>query len=131
MALETSRDWVIYITTAYSASRLVTHHSNTFTVAGDVTVDGDPIADGETIDIYSVDANGLARLERSTTTSSGSFSVEVVDQSRTYHASMDDTYVGRSLGGTPETDSFDIAAFTGTGGLVPRPVGSPFVRRLQ
>jgi hypothetical protein len=48
-----------------------TYHAITFTVAGAVMVDGAPLADGNTVDVYAVDAAGRAELVASVVTAGG------------------------------------------------------------
>ncbi len=115
MALETSRDWVIYTNTGgeMSAIHYVTHHSNVFAVAGTAMINGAAAADGKTIKVFAVDSNGTAELVTSTTVAggAGAFTVNVPDSTRTYFASYADSGAGkygRSLDGTPGTSTFDI-----------------------
>lgn len=94
--------------------------SASFTVAGTVTIDGAAPANGKTVQVYAVDAEGIAELYATTTTAGGAggFTVDVVDGTRTYFASYEnDARVGRSLGGTPEVSTFDITIGGSASGL--------------
>ncbi len=90
----------------------LTYHQLVFAVAGTVTVDAVPVANGKTVKIFAVDGLGVAELVTTTTTAggTGAFSVSVPDSTRTYFASyVDGTDYGRSLDGTPGTSTFNIA----------------------
>ena len=104
---------------AYGAGgRRVEAGSTSHTVAGTVTIDGAAAANGETVEIFAVDTDDVAELVATTTVagSAGAFTVDVPDGSRLYFASYDDgADAGRSLYGTPETDTFDIT-IGGSGG---------------
>lgn len=89
--------------------------SASFTVAGVVKVDNATVANGKTVQIFAVDADGVAELVTSTTTAGGggAFTVNVSENARTYFASyVDGANVGRSANGTPESSSFNVDIFT-------------------
>lgn len=103
-----------------------------YTVAGTVTIDGSPAANGENVLIFALDSDFISEFVALLTIAGGAggFTTEVPDDSRTYFALYDDgTVVGCSPGGTPDVDDFDITIVTsGGGGITPPRVGSPFIR---
>ncbi len=113
----------------------ITYHQMTFSVAGVVTVDGSPVGAGKTVNVYAYVASpgpeDVTEFVTSTTTAmdgTGSFTVNVLDSTRTYFASyVNDGSIGRSADGTPGTSTFNIVI----GAAGRRFIGSPFVRRLR
>lgn len=93
---------------------LVTYHSLTFTVAGDVT---DYAGDGDDIPVRVYNATTGALLTSGLTTA-GAFSLAwYSDQYDVYvEAEEDATHFGRSATGTAGTDTFDVAFGGGGGG---------------
>lgn len=89
----------------HQAAMFVTLNSMTFTAAADVLINGVAPANGKTVEIYSVDANGVPELLATTTTTggTGAFTAEVPHNTRpSYFASYNnDGNVGRSLLATP------------------------------
>lgn len=90
-----------------------------YTVAGTIEIDGVAAANGKTVEVYALDSDGVS--ERVTTTTvaggAGAYTVEVPDNTRTHFASYEDgAAVGRSVSGTPDSDTFDITIFTSAGG---------------
>lgn len=103
--------------------RRVIPTSSSLTIAGIVTVDDEPAPNGKTVQIYAVDADGVAELYTTTTTAGGSggFSVDTYEATRTYFARYaNDGESGSSLDGTPESSTFDITI--GGTGVAPMPV---------
>lgn len=102
----TARRWV-YLnggTQMLASWQWITFHSITFTVSGTITINGAPVADGKTVNIYTVEPDGTTELSATVVTSGGAggFSAKVTDNTRTYWASYDsDGKVGRSHLGTP------------------------------
>lgn len=82
------------------------------TVAGTVTIEGGPAANGKTVEIFAVDSDGLVELVATTTTAggAGAFTIDLYEASRTLHFAsfVDGTSIGRSAYGTPESSTFDI-----------------------
>lgn len=113
----------------------ITYHQMTFTVSGIVTVDGSPVAANKTVNIYAYAATpgpeDVTEFVTSTLTAmngTGSFSVIVLDSTRTYFASyVNDGNIGRSADGVPGTSTFDITI----GAAGRRFIGSPFIRRKE
>jgi hypothetical protein len=111
----TSRRWALQ-TTALGTHPAVwlefTYHTITFTVSGIVEVDGAPVADGKTVEVFSRDSDNVIELVGSAVTSggTGAFSLQVPDNTRTYWASYKDgTNVGRSDNAVPGVGPFDIS----------------------
>lgn len=113
----------------------ITYHQMQFVVAGIVTVDGSPVAANKTVNIYAYAATpgpeDITELVTSTVTSmdgTGSFSVVVLDNTRTYFASyINDGNIGQSANGVPGTSTFNITI----GAAGRRFIGSPFIRRKE
>lgn len=75
-----------------------------YTVAGTVTINGAAAANGKNVQIFAIDADGIAELVTTVTTGSGTgaFSASVPDNTRSYFASYNnDGNYGRSALGTP------------------------------
>jgi len=118
MALETARSWMLTSPSIIdgSAELRVTHHSIAFAVAGAVTVGGSPVANGKTVKIFALNADGTGELVASPTTTggTGAFTANVPDSTRTYWASyVDGTDLGRSADGTPGTSTFNVTIGSG------------------
>jgi hypothetical protein len=112
----------------------ITFHQMSFTVAGVVTVDGSPVAANKTIQIYAYSTTGpedVTELVTTTTTAmdgSGSFTVQVPGNTRTYFASYaNDGNIGRSIDGVPGTSTFNITI--GAAGRFF--FGSPFIKGIE
>lgn len=89
------------------------------TATGTVTVSGSPAANGKTVEIFAIDADGIVERIGSTTTGggTGAFSLGCPDTTRSYFARYEDgTDVGSSLLGTPGTDALNIDIGGGGGG---------------
>lgn len=113
--LETSRVWRdSYYQRSWNLWMLVTYHSQTFAVAGDVT---GYAGDGDDIPVRVYNATTGALLTSGLTTA-GAFSLAwYSDQYDVYvEAEEDATHFGRSATGTAGTDTFDIAFGGGGGG---------------
>jgi hypothetical protein len=117
MSLLTTRRWRVAVATTaanleWCGTLWTTHHDLSFTVAGVVTSDDEPVANGGAVRIYADDGVD-AEFITSTTTGggTGSFSVEVLDDTRDYFATYDDGAGARGWSGllTPEADDFDIS----------------------
>ena len=99
-------------------SQWVTYHQMTATVAGTITLLGAPAADGTVVEVFAEDASG--NTERVTTATvaggAGAFTCQVLDNVRTYFASINGSTPARSANGTPGSSTFSITVAAGGGG---------------
>lgn len=117
--VEAERKWnvgVITLNNGHQANLWLTYHSCTFTVAGVVTIGGAAATDGKTVNVFAQQGLGLpAAFVGSALTGggTGAFSVEVLDNTKTYFVTYDnDGYSGKSANGTPESSTFNVTIVT-------------------
>jgi hypothetical protein len=118
--IETSRSWQLWSTSAWQGqvSLWATYHANHFTVAGTVEKDGAAVANGGIVTVWADDGSGNFS-ERVTDTTiaggAGGFTVEVCDNTRSYHVLYQGSGDIAAAAGIPTDDAFDISFFSGGG----------------